>query len=217
MPRFAIYGAGGFGREGLPLVGGGTGSGLESDVVFVDDSGAGGPLNGHPVITFDELCRAEHRDRLVALAVAAGRLRRDLAARCREAGVAFARITAASATVDPTSELGEGAIVCAHALISCNTRIGAHFHCNFYSYVAHDCVVGDFVTFAPRVSCSGNVVIEDDVYVGTGAVIIEGTPDKPLVIGRGAVIGMGALVMRDVPPGSTVLGAPGRAMRLAPE
>ena len=88
--------------------------------------------------------------------------------------------------------------------------IGTHFHANIYSYVAHDCVIGDYVTFAPRVSCNGNVHIEDDVYIGTGAVIEQGTPDKPLVIGKGATIGMGAVVTKDVPPGAVVVGNPAR-------
>lgn len=47
--------------------------------------------------------------------------------------------------------------------------IGRSFHANIYSYVAHDCIIGDYVTFAPSVKCTGNVVIEDCVYIGTGA------------------------------------------------
>ena len=82
-----------------------------------------------------------------------------------------------------------------------------------YSYVEHDCVIGDFVTFAPGVQCNGNVTIEDHVYVGAGAMIKQGKPGKPLVVGRGAVVGMGAVVTRDVPAGATVVGNPARAMR----
>ena len=64
------------------------------------------------------------------------------------------------------------------------------------------------MTFAPRVSCSGRIVIEDDAYIGTGAVLKQGTSDNPLTIGKGAVIGMGAIVIKDVPPGVTVVGNP---------
>jgi acetyltransferase-like isoleucine patch superfamily enzyme len=76
--------------------------------------------------------------------------------------------------------------------------------------VAHDCIIGDFVTFAPAVKCNGNVIVEDHAYVGTGAIIRQGTPNKPIVIGRGAVVGMGAVVTRSVAPGATVVGSPAR-------
>ena len=73
-------------------------------------------------------------------------------------------------------------------------------------------MIGDFVTFAPGVMCNGNVHIDDHAYIGTGAILKQGTPDKPLRIGRGAVVGMGAVVTKDVAPGETVIGNPARPM-----
>jgi acetyltransferase-like isoleucine patch superfamily enzyme len=53
------------------------------------------------------------------------------------------------------------------------------------------------------VKCNGNIHIEDHAYIGAGAVIKQGTPAQPLVIGRGAVVGMGAVVTKSVPAGVT--------------
>jgi acetyltransferase-like isoleucine patch superfamily enzyme len=73
-------------------------------------------------------------------------------------------------------------------------------------------VIGDYVTFAPRVHCNGNVHIEDHAYIGTGAILRQGTPDKPLIIGRGAVVGMGAVVTKDVAPNTVVVGNPAKIL-----
>ena len=94
--------------------------------------------------------------------------------------------------------------------ISSHVEISGHFYRYFYPDIAHGCVIGDFVTFAPRVSCNGNTVFEDRAYTGTGAVLKEGTSDPPLRIGKGAVVGMEAVVRKDAAPGSTVVGNPVR-------
>lgn len=104
--------------------------------------------------------------------------------------------------------IGSGAILCPYTIVTSNAKIGRFFHCNIYSYIAHDCVIGDFVTFAPDVHCNGNVIIEDHVYIGTGAMIKQGSSDKPLIIGKGATVGMGAVVTKSIAPNITVVGNP---------
>jgi sugar O-acyltransferase (sialic acid O-acetyltransferase NeuD family) len=139
-------------------------------------------------------------------------MRSALAEKCASAGVKFFSVVASNAVRMDSVEVGEGALISPFATLTSNITIGAHFQANLYSYVEHDCVIGDFVTFAPRVCCNGNVHIGDHAYVGTGAVIRQGRPGAPLRIGRGAVVGMGAVVVGDVEPGTTVVGVPARPM-----
>lgn len=203
--KIAIYGPGGFGRELVRIARENVDAGVggPDDVVFVSDNPTeiGRTICGVRVIPLSEL------DCPAVIAVADGAVRRRLADRIT-AGNLVSPLHRRGGDV----EVGEGAIFCDFTMVTASSKIGRHFHCNYYSYVAHDCVVGDFVTFGPRVSCSGNVIIEDDVYVGAGALLRQGTPDKPLRIGRGAVIGMGAVVTRDVAPGTTVVGVPARPL-----
>jgi sugar O-acyltransferase (sialic acid O-acetyltransferase NeuD family) len=162
------------------------------------------PYPGVGSIAFDDLAPDDE----ICVSVGDPALRRRLAERCR--GARFASVIAPTAIVDPTVELGEGAAICDFAMINSLARIGRHFQANYYSHVSHDCVIGDYVTFSPRTSCLGNVRIGDGVFVGAGSVIRNGAADRPLIIGEGAVIGMGAVVIGDVPAGATVFGNPGR-------
>ncbi len=54
----------------------------------------------------------------------------------------------------------------------------------------------------------GDIILEDDVWVGYGAIILSG-----VIIGRGAVIASGAVVSKDVPPYAIVGGVPARIIR----
>ena len=158
---------------------------------------------GLPVLRPDEISPTDE----VVIGISDSAVRQQVAKRMRGRPT---RLIATTAHLDPDVEIGEGAVMCDNSMVTASATIGRHFHCNIYSYVAHDCVIGDFVTFAPRVSCNGNVHVGDHAYFGAGAVIRNGCPTRPLVIGSGAVIGMGAVVTRDVPAGATVFGNPAR-------
>lgn len=211
---YAVYGASGCGRGVMPLLRAQLAGRLPHDgeLVFVDDGEPRRQVNGHRVLRYEQFLADPRGDKRVVLAVADGRVRERLAARCAADGVGFLEARAASVVVMDEVTIGEGAVLCPFVTLTSNIRIGSHFHANLYSYVEHDCVVGDFVTFAPGVKCNGNVVIEDHAYIGAGAVVRQGRPGAPLVIGRGATVGMGAVVTRSVPPMSTVIGNPARPL-----
>jgi sugar O-acyltransferase (sialic acid O-acetyltransferase NeuD family) len=213
MKQVAIFGVSGFGREVMPLAREQCAvSGEPHQLVFVDDNPPAPECNGHKVLPYKDWLAQPATGRFISIAIANGDIRQKLVARCVGDGIKFFEVRAPNVVQLDDIKLGEGAILCSFVHLTSNVQVGKHFHANIYSYVAHDCVIGDYVTFAPGVMCNGNVVVDDHAYIGTGAVIKQGQPGKPLVIGRGAVVGMGAVVTKSVPPGVTVVGNPARPL-----
>ena len=163
-------------------------------------------------MSYNQWIQRPASSRHITIAIANSAVRQKLTERCEADGVQFFEVRAPNVVQLDHVQLSEGAILCPFVTLTSNIRIGRHFHANLYSYVAHDCVIGDFVTLAPAVKCNGNIVIEDHAYIGTGAVLKQGQPGNPLVIGRGAVVGMGAVVTKSVPPGVTVVGSPAKSL-----
>lgn len=207
-----VYGASGFGREVLPLVREQM-KGTNAELVFLDDGDVPPSLGGYSVLRYEEFLSRDTAEKSVVFAIANSAIRKKLADKCSKDGIRPLPVMADNAVIFDEVNVGEGSILCHFTQLTSNIRIGKHFHANIYSYVAHDCVIGDYVTFAPAVRCNGNIVIGDHAYIGTGAVIKQGTPEKPLVIGKGAVVGMGAVVTKDVPPGVTVVGNPAKVFQ----
>lgn len=214
QPLYAVYGASGCGRGVMPLAREQlrrAGVALER-LVFVDDKPEASCVNGQRVMAYQEFLSVPATERYAVLAIANGKIRQSLAEKCIRDEVRSWTVRADHVITMDSVELGEGAILCPFVTLTSNIRIGRHFHANLYSYVEHDCVIGDFVTFAPSVKCNGNIVIEDHAYIGSGAIIKQGRPGQPLVIGKGAVVGMGAVVTKNVHPGSIVAGNPARPL-----
>lgn len=212
-PLLGVYGSGGSGRGVMPLARARLSEwGVSRErLVFIDDSAKDcNDINGHRVVTRSEFLKIPASSYRAVIAIANSKVRERISVLMHDDGIEPWSVIAENVVLMDEVQLGVGAILSPFVTITSNIRIGRHFHANLYSYVEHDCVVGDYVTLAPGARVNGNIVVEDHVYIGSGAVIKQGQPGAPLVIGRGAVVGMGAVVTKSVSPGETVVGNPAR-------
>lgn len=210
---FGLAGAGGFGRETMRLVRRSFPNlAAENRCVFLESEPQAPQINGHEVQSIAAFGARANVARLFAVAIANGQARKRIAEELMLAGAIPETLIAPTAIVYDETEIGVGAIICENSMVTANARTGIHFHLNVFSYVAHDCVIGDYVTFGPGVLCCGNVHVGDLAYIGAGAIIREGSRLEPMMIGEGALIGMGAVVTRPVPPGAVVVGNPARPL-----
>jgi sugar O-acyltransferase (sialic acid O-acetyltransferase NeuD family) len=214
MYLYGIFGTGGFAREVMPVCRkmlAGRHAGGKYELVFVSDTPyPHSHINQQRVLSESEFLSRKAVQRFYSIAIGDSKLREKIAGSI--IGATPFSIIADNHVAGDENETGEGAIFCPFSSVTSNTRIGRFFQANIYSYVAHDCTIGDFVTLAPGVKCNGSVRIASHAYIGTGAIIKQGTPTRPIVIGEGAVVGMGAVVTKSVAEYTTVVGNPAKEL-----
>ena len=212
MKDLLIIGAGGMGRDVTWLVK------RINDVTpqwnllgFIDDNPdiQGKELVGYKVVgRIDDI--KNYPDAFVVCSIANAKVRKRIIERIRNdfPNQKFATL------IDPTVEMsdyvkiGEGAVICAHTLITMNIRIGDFPIITSGCTIGHDTVVNDYVTFYPNATVSGFTVVGECTELGTGMQAIQ---EK--TIGSNTIIGAGAVVVRDIPDNCTAVGNPAKPIK----
>ncbi len=132
------------------------------------------------------------------------------AAIIRELGVPRARwatLIDPQAVVADDVTCGVGVLAAAGCAIMCGARLGDHVAVRNGAHVGHDCTVGDFAMVGVNAVVCGYATVREGAHIAPGAVVREG-----LTIGRYSVIGLGAVVIENVPDGAIVAGNPARVI-----
>lgn len=212
---FVIIGAGGFGREVLDVFddvaahGGLPDPGIEF-LGFIDD--------GTPDLDVLAALGARHLGGQEALAtlpagtyyavgIGDGAARRRMCHRAEAAGLRPLTLIHSTATHGRCASIGEGAIVCAGVRITTNVTVGKQVHINLNCSIGHDAVLGDFTSINPLSAISGWVHLGEEVLIGAHSQV-----NQNLSVGDGATVGAGAVAVKDVAAGTTVVGIPAKPL-----
>jgi sugar O-acyltransferase (sialic acid O-acetyltransferase NeuD family) len=207
--KILIAGTGGFAKEVLCLI---DDLGLldqveafiEPDFIFENYSK---PLiiHGIPVKPYSYLKPKKH---LVTVAIGESRIREKVVKEQLPDNTNYLTLIHPTAVISKWNQIGEGAIICAGTIITCDVTIGKFAQVNLQTTIGHDCVIGDYFTTAPNVNISGNCTIHNHVYFGTASVIKQG-----LSIAKKTTIGMGAIVTKCIEDeGHTFVGNPAKIL-----
>jgi sugar O-acyltransferase (sialic acid O-acetyltransferase NeuD family) len=209
--QIAIYGASGFGRELAWLI---RDCSVYDVVCFIDDdiTKHGSVLNGIKVIGLEEAHKKFQKAKVVG-GVGIPKTRELLVKKAAKVGFDFETIIHPRVEHSQWIKVGIGTVICAGNILTTDIVLGEHVQLNLDCTVGHDVIMGDYTTLAPGVHVSGWVHFGKRVYVGTGAVMINGTKEHPILIGDDAIIGAGAVVTKGVEPGVTVVGVPAKPLK----
>ncbi len=100
-------------------------------------------------------------------------------------------------------EIGEGSFIGAYSIITTNVKIGKHAILNRGNHIGHDCEIGNYFSAMPGAIVSGNVKIDDCVYMGNNSSIRQ-----KLWIHSFSTIGMNGAVVKHIEDDGTYVGVP---------
>ena len=216
-----IVGAGGFARETAQAVAavnaavaGGAGPAWRL-LGFLDDDPArkGERIDGVEVLGGSELVHENPQAQVVVCVASPTNLfsRARVVARLGLPEERYGTVIHPSAEVSRDSVVGPGSVLFAQTVLTAAVRVGAHVAVMPQVVLTHDVEVGDFVTFASGVRLGGGVQLGRGAYLGAGSMLRE-----QVSIGDWSLVGLGAVVLSDVPRGEVWVGSPAHRLRSTP-
>ncbi|NHN26155.1 acetyltransferase [Flavobacterium jejuense] len=211
MENIVIIGVGGFGREVKVLID--QINQVENKYIilgFYDDAATmKETCNGLKYLGKIEMLNNVSEKTSVAIGIGDPKIKEKIISKLTNENLNFPTLIHPTALLgDDYIEIGKGTIICAGSILTCNIKIGSFVTLNLYCTVGHDTEIGNYSSFMPSVNISGEVLIGERVYVGTGAKIIN-----QLSIGVNTVVGAGAVVSRSLPENCTAVGIPAKPIK----
>ena len=210
MKDIVIIGAGGFGREIKTLI---DDINLQKPTYylkgFFDDNEDLPPLiNGLPLLgKIKDILYLENTSLAIGIGIpeVKQKIIQDLSGKEFD----FPLLIHPSAIIGKDNvELGKGTIICGGSILTCNISLGEFVTLNLMVTVGHDSVIKDFSSCMPGVNISGEVILNESVYMGTGAKVIN-----QVEIGESTTVGAGAVVSKNLPSRCTAVGIPAKPIK----
>lgn len=210
--RLVLIGASGLAREAMNVVHAwdSVSGSRTSMVVLDDDAGTWGSHVGQAEVLggIDRL--ADLPDHEILVCVGRGASRRLIVERLRRTGAGrdrFATLVHPRVQVPDDSRVGNGSILMEGVVITADVSVGHHVVVMPHVTLTHGNVVESHATLCAGVTLGGDVRVESGAYVGMSASVRE-----RVRIGRDAVLGMGSVLLVDLPDGERWAGAPARPL-----
>ena len=206
MKKLIVYGAGEFGSLIANVLS------YHDDLQIVaygddDPQKTADHIDGTPVFGQKDLLNFAEQNNIKMAITAIGNntVRAEKFNLLKNTGFQMISIVHPQALIDTKVSYGDNVIIEMGTAIHTHSKIGNNVFLGGEALIGHHNIIGDHVLVGGNVSFGGSVVVEDYVSLGVGASIKPG-----IRLGKGSVIGVGAAVIKDVEPGTTVVGVPAK-------
>jgi sugar O-acyltransferase (sialic acid O-acetyltransferase NeuD family) len=175
---------------------------------FLDDKATlrQGSVLGLPVLGPIAQLRAIPHE-AVLVGIGHNQTRRKICQWVKAQGSSFTTACHSSAILGAGVEIGVGTVISAGVIVNVGAIIGQHVILNTGCSVDHHNRIDDYAHIAPGVHLGGDVEIGAGALVGIGATVMP-----QCRVGEWSIIGAGAVVTKDVPAYTTVIGIPARVV-----
>jgi len=212
MKKIAVFGAGGFGREVVMLIEQINDQKKQWDIIgFYDDGEEKGKIiNDYPVLGGIEEINQIADPIYLVLAIGDPSTKKKIHNSIKNTAISYPTLIHPNVQMGKKQfiKIGEGCIITAGNILTVNIELEKHVILNLCCTVGHDTLLKDYSSFMPSVNISGEVLIGECVFVGTGAKIIN-----QLEIGNNTFVGAGSVVTKDLPSNCTAVGIPAKPIK----
>ena len=119
----------------------------------------------------------------------------------------FAKIIHPTAVISKFSKIGYGVCIQPFVSVGPNVTIGNHIQIYAQSLIGHNSTLDDYSYIANNSCVGAHVHLKEGAYLGTNCSLLEN-----VTIGEWALVGIGTVVLKDVPPYTKVVGNPARVI-----
>jgi len=206
MKDLIIVGAGGLGREVLQWAKDCNRANECWNIKgFINDipDALDGLSCSHPIIGSIENWEPADNE-VFACAIADPEGKHKVTRKLKSRGAVFCTVIHPTAIVGEHNTLGEGLLMYPYSRVTANCTIG-NFVTILSSGIGHDVQIGDYTTISSYCTIAGHVRIGEKVFVGNNSTLIPKT-----LIEDNVFIGAGSVVVSNLKKGSRVMGNPAR-------
>ena len=171
-------------------------------VIFIDD--APEKIDDEKIFSFEAIKTGYNINEIeFMLGIGEPVIREKIYNKVKESGYGFATLIHPTAVVAESAKIEEGVMIAANTFISVKTHLHENVLIQPMAVIDHEVEVGRNSVVSSFVAMGGNTGLGETSFIGLNASVKQG-----IKIGNGSVVGMGSVVIKDVPDKTLVVGNP---------